>query len=125
MEQGLVKQRIWQNRSVMLLGPHAFQIHLIDAISQGGTVQMCETLIKPFHLVLPLALRDQRAGANNENGLDVPSRLQFLQNQSGFDSFPDADTIGDQHSRTVSTDKFENRAELVRNEINPRRIQRI
>ena len=86
---------------------------------------MGEPLVKPPHFLFPLAFGHQWARTDNENGLDFPPRLQFSQNQSSFNGLADADTIGDQQTRTVRADEFQYRAKLVRDEVNPCRVERI
>ena len=62
---------------------------------------MGETLVKPFHLGLPLALGHQWARTNNENGRNISPGLQLPEDQARLDGLADADAIGDQQPRTI------------------------
>ena len=71
MEESFVEQGVGEDCVPVLLWPLAFQVHLADAISESGSVQMREPLVEPLHLDLPLALSDERTRTDDENGRDV------------------------------------------------------
>ena len=84
-----------------------------------------ERVIKAFHLTFPFTLSHQWTGTNDENGFDFPPSLQLPQNQAGLNGLADADAIGDQQSRTVGPDESQHGPELVGNEVNASRVERI
>ena len=75
VEKRLVKQRIRENGFLVLGGPCSVEVHLIDAVFQGFSIQVGEALVKAFHLQFPLALGHQGARADNEYGTDLPPSL--------------------------------------------------
>lgn len=86
---------------------------------------MDEPLVKPLHLAFPLALGHQWPRAHDEDGFDVAPGLQLSEDQARLDGLADAHAIGDQQPRAVRSDEAQHRAELIGDEIDAGRVERI
>jgi len=109
----------------VLLRPDTIQIHLVDAIPQGGAIKMGKTLFEAFHFVHPLFLNNQRARADNEYGTYLTPRLKLAQDETCFDGLTYSNAIGNEQAWTIRPDKPQHRPELIRDEVNTGGVERV
>ena len=103
--------------------PFLVPMRIGNGLTEDRAVQRNEILVKTFHFQFPLAFCHKRFRADDQNIVELVSCFEFLDDQSGFDCFTDADAVRDQDLRLVGFDKFQCRTELIRNEIDPCRVQ--
>ena len=86
---------------------------------------MLKGLVKSLHLTLPLLLHDQGSRADDHDRVDVLTSLKLAEDQTSLNGFADADTIRNQEPWSIRTNKSENRAELVSDEVDACCVQRV
>ena len=100
-----------------MLRPGSIEVGLLDAVAQGVTVDVGELLVEALEFLQPLALGDQRLRADDQHGLQLTTGLKLLQDEACLDRLSYADLVCDQQSRTIRLDQFQDRSELVWDEI--------
>ena len=119
-----IKQRKREDRPGVLFRPFPFEMGLLETVSEPLAIQFSELFVETLHLQEPLALGDQRLGADDQHGGKIHARPQLFDDQAGFDGFADADFIGDEQTGTVGSNELQHRPVLVGHERHPTGAQR-
>ena len=90
-----VQYRIRNDCFVVPDWPFFIPMGIGNGLPQDSTVQRNEVFIKPPHLQFPLALRNQRFRANDQNVVQFVSGFQFLDDQACLNRFTDTDAVRD------------------------------
>ena len=113
-----IQNGIWQNRFVVANRPLFVSVGIRKRLPESCSIQRNEILIKALHLHFPFSLCYKRFWADDQNIIQLASCLQFLDDQTGFDCFTDADAVRDKNLRLIRFYELERRPELIRYEIN-------
>ena len=117
------EQLIMHDRPRVLMRPLALVSRLIKAVPQRLGGEDAEVLVETAHLSMPL--EGQGLRAEDQYTLEPLTGRQFLKDQSCFDGLAHTDIVGDQEPRPISTQEAKQGLELKRDELDPRRAQRV
>ena len=112
------KDGVGHNGLSVSIRPHAIPVGIGDCPTQVFAVHLGKCLVKAFHLQLPLPLRYQRLGADDQDGFRTRSGLKLLHNQACFNCLADTDAVGNQQSGLFGLNHLECRPELIGYKVN-------
>ena len=119
-----IKQRKREDCPGVLFRPFPVEMGLLETVSEPWAIQLSELFVETLHLQEPLALSDQRLGADDQHRGKIHARPQLFDDQAGFDGLADADFIGDEQAGTVGPNELQHRPVLIGHERHPPGAQR-